>query len=115
MYTDNIMTSLQNVVTTFPEFNYYDYQRVLDVTSGNFNFFGTGSKSTTYQFAKNKYDIGNERTHFTPIWYPDGRYEVKFRFMDLWTPGGMLGGYDSSEITINGDLWKDWTVVKTHR
>ena len=115
MYTDNIMTSLQNVVTTFPEFNYYDYQRVLDVTSGNFSFFGTGSKSTTYQFAKNKYDIGNERTHFTPIWYPDGRYEVKFRFMELWTPGVMLGGYDSSEITINGDLWKDWTVVKTHR
>lgn len=95
----NHLTYVQNTITYFPEFQYKNYWRVLDQTSyGNF------------KFEKNKYSTYNNRTHFTPIWYPDGKYEVYAEVIDLWTPEGMLRMNLSDEVTINGNLFSDWHI-----
>lgn len=57
-------TELQNAVAYFPEFYYNTYWRLLEKTGG------------ALEFRKNKYSTYNNRTHFSPIWYPDGNYKV---------------------------------------
>lgn len=62
-------TALQNAVSYFPEFNYDSFWRLLDRVS-------ISSSSSRLEFQTNEYSTYNRRTHFTPIWYPDGAYTV---------------------------------------
>ncbi len=96
---DNI-TPIQNGVSFFPEFYYKDYFRLLEVTNKN-----------KLEFRSNKYSTFKNRTHFTPIWYPDERYEVYSTIFDAWTPAGMLYKNESDYVEIKGDLWKDWHIA----
>ena len=93
-------TPVQTGVTYFPEFGYQTYWRLLDASiSGN---------STVFQFQKNKFSTYHGRTHFSPIWYPDGPYAPYTVVMDCWTPDGMLTQNECDELTIRGNLWQDW-------
>ena len=76
-------TALQNAVSYFPEFNYDSFWRLLDRVS-------ISSSSSRLEFQTNEYSTYNRRTHFTPIWYPDGAYTVNTWVIDCWTPVGML-------------------------
>lgn len=71
------VTAAQNAVTYFPEFQYLDYWRLLDRTI-------TG-KSSSFEFNNNRYSTYNRRTHFTPIWFPDGAYTPYTWVLDCWT------------------------------
>jgi len=93
------LTYVQNAVAYFPEFDYKTYWRLLDMTS-----------SGNFEFEKNVYSTYNSRTHFTPIYYPDGSYEVYTEIIDLWTPAGMLRMNLSDEVIIDGDLFMDWHI-----
>jgi hypothetical protein len=93
------VTSAQNVVTYFPEFYYETYWRLLDeIGSGEF------------ALRENKYSTFNSRVHFTPLWYPDEKYNVYAEIIDLWTPDGMLRINVADDVSIEGDLYMDWHI-----
>lgn len=96
-------TSLQNAVSYFPEFYYKSYWRLLESTSAN-----------VLEFRKNKYSTYNNRTHFTPVWYPDGTYKVYTWAMDCWTPAGMLSANLTDSLTIRGNVFDDWHISPSH-
>ena len=92
------VTSPQNAVSYFPEFNYGDYWRLLDRNGSNF------------EFKQNPYSTYKNRTHFTPIWFPNGEYRVNTWVIDCWTPDGMLSVNLSDAVNIYGSLWDDWHI-----
>lgn len=97
----NDVTSAQNVITTFSEFKYSKYNRLLDKTISN----GLESR---FEFKQNKYSTYNDRTHFTPIWYPNQlNYIVNAEVIDVWTPVGMLRANLNDRILIDGNLHQD--------
>lgn len=94
------VTQPQNAVSYFPEFRYETYWRLLErMGSGRF------------EFQKNNYSTYKNRTHFTPIWMPDGSYTVNTWVIDGWTPDGMLCANLTDSLTIRGSLWDDWHVA----
>lgn len=99
----NSVTGIQNAVSYFPEFYYEDYWRLLDRT-------GTGFQSQ-FEFSRNPYSTYNNRTHFSPIWMPDGSYKVYTYVLDCWTPDGMLETNLTDSVRISGNLWNDWHIA----
>ena len=97
-------TALQNAVSYLPEFNYESFWRLLDRMS-------ISSSSSRLEFQKNEYSTYNRRTHFTPIWYPDGSYTVNTWVIDCWTPAGMLSVNLTDSLNIRGNLWDDWHIA----
>lgn len=95
-------TELQNAVAYFPEFYYKTYWRLLEYTNG------------ALEFRKNKYSTYNNRTHFTPLWYPDGNYKVYTWAIDCWTPAGMLSANLADSLTIKGNVFDDWHIAPSH-
>jgi hypothetical protein len=94
------VTDAQTAVTYFPEFKYKTYWRLLEQTQ-----FGYNAK---FEFASNKYSTYKRRTHFTPIWFPDGSYTAYTWLIDCWTPAGMLSMNLTDSVNIQGNLWSDW-------
>ncbi len=94
------VTGAQTAVTYFPEFQYQNYWRLLERTSSGY--------SAKFEFARNRYSTYNRRTHFTPIWIPDGSYTPYTYLMDCWTPRGMLSMNLTDSVNISGSLWDDW-------
>lgn len=97
------VTAAQTAVTYFPEFRYQSYWRLLDRTYGGY--------SSQFEFANNRYSTYNRRTHFTPIWMPDGSYTPYTWLIDCWTPQGMLSMNLTDSVIISGNLWSDWHVA----
>ena len=97
------VTAAQNAVTYFPEFGYESYWRLLEAE--------ISGRSTTFQFKANPYSTYNRRTHFTPIWYPDGSYTPYTWLLDCWTPAGMLSMNLTDSVTIRGNLWEEWHIA----
>jgi len=95
-------TDIQNAVTYFPEFGYTRYWRLLEKGPDG------------YEFKKNEYSTYNNRTHFTPVWYPDGTYTAYTWVLDCWTPAGMLSADLTDSITISGNVYDDWHIAKTY-
>lgn len=93
--------STGNSVVTFPEFQYKNYWRLLKKRSG------------VFEFQPNKYSQWEAPVHFTPLWYPDGDYDIYTETIDYWTPGGMLKANISGKILIQGDVYDDWMAVPT--
>lgn len=96
------VTGAQNSVTYFPEFQYKSFWRLLDRSGSSY--------SPTFEFKKNEYSTYNRRTHFTPIWIPDGIYTPYTWLIDCWTPTGMLSMNLTDSVTISGNLWTDWHI-----
>lgn len=96
------ITGLQNVVAYFPEFNYATYWRLLIRLN-------TGL-SSSFEFQKNKYSTYGRPSHFSPVWFPDGRYTTYAECIDAWTPAGMLQINLTDDLTIRGSLYDDWHI-----
>jgi len=96
-------TPPQNAVSYFPEFYYETYWRLLERTRSGYN--------AAFEFRNNHYSTYNRRTHFTPIWMPDGGYQVYTYLLDCWTPDGMLSMNLTGSVQIAGDLWDDWHIA----
>lgn len=97
------VTPAQTAVSYFSEFGYQTYWRLLERTSGGY--------SAVFEFQKNPYSTYNNRTHFVPIWYPDGSYTVYTTLIDCWTPAGMLSQNADRSLTVRGNLWQDWHIA----
>ena len=97
------VTGSQTAVSYFPEFYYRTYWRLLERT--------TSGMEAEYQFKSNEYSTYGRRTHFSPIWMPDGSYTVYTYVMDSWTPDGMLSANLTDSVQISGNLWSDWHIA----
>lgn len=97
------VTPAQNAVTYFPEFQYERFWRLLERMNGGYDM--------AHEFKENGYSTYNRRTHFTPIWYPDGSYTPYTWLLDCWTPAGMLSINLTDSLTIDGNLWSDWHIA----
>ena len=97
------VTPAQNAVTYFPEFGYEHYWRLLERMSSGLDM--------THEFQENPYSTYGRRTHFTPIWYPDGSYTPYTWLIDCWTPVGMLSMTLTDTLNIDGNLWSDWHIA----
>ncbi len=97
------VTGSQTAVSYFPEFYYRTYWRLLERMRSGFE--------AEYQFKSNEYSTYGRRTHFSPIWMPDGSYTVYTYVMDSWTPDGMLSANLTDSVQINGNLWSDWHIA----
>lgn len=71
------ITGAQNVVTYFPEFKYTNYWRLLKRLNTGY--------SSTFEFQKNEYSTYGRPCHFSPVWFPDGRYTTYAECIDAWT------------------------------
>lgn len=100
------VTAAQNAVTYFPEFQYRGFWRLLERMGGGY--------SMTHEFKVNRYSTYGNRTHFTPIWYPDGSYTPYTWLIDCWTPAGMLSMNLTDSLTIRSNLWSDWHIAPQH-
>ena len=105
VYTNqsSAVTAAQNAVTYFPEFAYETYWRLLDPT--------ISGRAASFQFRQNPYSTYARRTHFTPIWFPDGAYTPYTWLLDCWTPAGMLSVNLTDSVTIRGNLWEEWHIA----
>lgn len=96
-------TPPQNAVSYFPEFYYQTYWRLLERMQDGYH--------AEFEFKNNHYSTYNRRTHFTPIWMPDGNYKVYTYLLDCWTPDGMLSVNLTDSVQISEDLWDDWHIA----
>lgn len=96
------ITGVQNVVAYFPEFNYSTYWRLLKRLNTGY--------SSTFEFQKNKYSTYGQSVHFSPVWFPDGRYTTYAECLDSWTPAGMLQINLTDDLTIRDSLFSDWHI-----
>lgn len=96
------ITQVQTCVAYFPEFQYTDYWRLLERTSPGYQ--------AGFQFRANEYSTYHRRTHFSPVWFPDGDYTVYAQVMDAWTPAGMLKVHLHDALTVQDNLFSDWHV-----
>ncbi len=96
------ITGMQNVVAYFPEFNYTTYWRLLKRLNTGY--------SSTFEFQKNKYSTYGQSVHFSPVWFPDGRYTTYTECLDAWTPAGMLQINLTDDLTIRESLFSDWHI-----
>jgi hypothetical protein len=97
------VTGAQTAVSYFPEFGYKTYWRLLELITRGF--------SSRLEFKQNNFSPYNQRVHYSPIWYPDGEYNVYTYLLDAWTPDGMLSMNLTNSVTIQGSLFDDWRVA----
>jgi hypothetical protein len=95
-------TCAQTGVSYFPEFDYKTYWRHLALTASG--------ESSSLAFKPNIYSTYNRCVHFTPLWFPDGKYTTYAYLEDAWTPGGMLSMNLNDYVTIKGNVYQDWHI-----
>ena len=96
------ITGAQNVVAYFPEFDYGEYWRLLKRKNTGY--------SSTFEFQVNPYSTYGRPVHFSPVWYPNGRYTTYVEVLDAWTPAGMLKINLTDTLTVRGSLYDDWHI-----
>ena len=96
-------TQAQTTQMFFPEFEYSTYFRVLDRNVQSYR--------STFQFKENRYSTYKIRSHFTPVWFPDGAYKTYTMVYDAWTPAGMLRVNKTASLNIVGNLFEDWHIA----
>lgn len=95
------VTTPQTALSTFPEFQYKTYLRLLQRTSGGYN--------AKFAFRPNEFSTYRRNVHFTPVWLPDNTdYTVYTQVWDTWTPAGMLSVNLSDYTTIHQSVFDDW-------
>lgn len=113
-YTNGVWECItpQKVKAWFPEFLYQTYNRILELDPQD---------SDSFVFKKNKYsqefhipDNEKSRIHFTPIWYPDREYNVKFEVYDAFTPADHLSMQVEDKLFIHGNMYQDWHMGPTN-
>ena len=96
-------TQAQTTQMFFPEFEYSTYFRVLDRNVQSYR--------STFQFKENRYSTYKSRSHFTPVWFPDGAYKTYTMVYDAWTPAGMLRVNKIASLNLVGNLFEDWHIA----
>lgn len=92
----------------FPEYGYADYacrlQRDEDKLVMEMNPYSMYYGDILYS--------DYSRVHFTPVWYPDGEYNIVVFLYEYWTPAGMLWDYAEYTVHLNGTVYDDWYITR---
>ncbi len=99
----------QNGVVLYPEYGYGLVGSLMEPNGSSGMYLEQNSYSKYYHDARNSL---YSRVHFTPIWYPDGEYNVQVFMFDCWTPVGMLWDCQKYTVHINGTMYDDWYVTR---
>lgn len=101
-------TGYQSGVALLPEYNYTNCGVMLEDVGGVFRMV---KNPDSMHFNDTLYS-DYSRVHFTPIWYPDGEYEIAVFLFDNWTPVGQLWDCKSYIVTISGTIYDDWYITR---
>lgn len=139
-YENKLVTNFDHGVVMFPEYNYrtyfgellkFDTDADLVGRSAESRYMLTANCGSKFYNDKIKRPIGmtdeeyavyaemsqdeKSRVHFTPVWYPDGTYQIVLCMFDAWTPAGQLWFYKTYDIDIKGSIYDTWYVTRTHK
>lgn len=106
---DGLSGGFQNGVVLYPEYSYSTYGSFLE-SDGRGGFYLSKNEYSKY-YSDSRNSIYS-RVHFTPIWYPDGEYNIQVYMFDCWTPVGMLWDCKTYTVRINGTMYDDWYVTR---
>lgn len=78
------------------------------INGGYYGTYATLVKSENGNFILPLNTSTMNNIHYTPVWMPDGGYQVAVYYHDIWTPAGMLSYYDfSNALKLSGDMYDD--------
>lgn len=125
-FKNTLVTNYGRGAVLFPEYDYEKYYGEIICTDDN------DPLSAEYSLISNKYSLYHKdlsesgdaeteelaqdkrsRVHFTPVWYPDGEYEIALCMFDAWTPAGELRLCRTDSLKISGSLYDTWYVTRT--
>lgn len=95
---EDSFTGQQYSYALFPEFSYGfgdGLSRNFENISGILKFWKTDER---------------EDRHYTPLYFPDGKYIFNIVASDSWTPAGMITITANVEIGIDGNVYNDWYI-----
>lgn len=139
-YQNSLVTNYDHGVVMFPEYNYQTYygellqfdtdvdlggrsaeKRFMFTANKDSKFYGdavdrpAGMSDEEYaEYAEMNRDE-KSRVHFTPVWYPDGKYQIVMCMFDAWTPAGELWFYTTYDIEIKGSIYDTWYITRTYK
>ena len=87
-----------------PFTNYADSLEILNGTKGAHN--------SLWQYPISPFSLTGSRLHYTPLWTPDGSYDVMAQSFYAWSPVGQMYDFKSNSVTIEGDMYDRVTVVR---
>jgi hypothetical protein len=102
----------QMVYLFYPEAAYgkspfTNYTDNLEILSGV-----KGAHSSLWRYAVSPFSLTESRLHYTPLWTPDGLYDVMAQSFYAWSPVGQMYDFQSDAVTIEGDMYDRVTVVR---
>jgi subtilase family serine protease len=71
-----------------------------------------GDSIAQWQLAVNPFSAAGSRLHYTPLWFPDGQYTALAQVFYAWSPVGQMFDYETSSVTIDGDMYDRLVVVR---
>ncbi|MDD4683536.1 MAG: CARDB domain-containing protein [Eubacteriales bacterium] len=87
-----------------PFTNYADSLEILNGTKGAHN--------SLWHYPISPFSLTGSRLHYTPLWTPDGSYDVMAQSFYAWSPVGQIYDFKSKSVTIEGDMYDRVTVVR---
>ncbi len=102
------ITGFQSGTALFPEFGYRDY----GVRMEKYGNYLRMSENPNSMYYNDPAHADFSRVHFTPIWYPNGEYEIAVFIYDNWTPVGQLWDCKTYTVSINGTIYDDWYITR---
>lgn len=104
----DMVVPLQFMEVFLPEYYYEEYE----ITAFNDLNENGYKEENIFTLPKNPYSQFEQNCHFTPIWYPDGKYVIGVKLNKCYCPGGELNiCYDDIYININGNAYDDWHIA----
>ena len=104
----DMVVPLQFMEVFLPEYNYEEYE----ITTFNDLDENGYKEENIFTLPKNPYSQFEQNCHFTPIWFPDGKYVIGVKLNKCYCPGGELNiCYDDIYININGNAYDDWHIA----
>lgn len=106
---NDLSGGFQKGVVLYPELGYSSKGSLLEANGTDGMYLEKNMYSRYYR------DVANSqysRVHFTPIWYPDGEYNIQVFMFDCWTPVGMLWDCRKYTVHIDGTMYDDWYVTR---
>lgn len=106
---NDLSGGFQKGVVLYPELGYSRKGSLLEYDGFDSMYLEKNQYSRYYNGAANPQ---YSRVHFTPIWYPDGEYNIQVFMFDCWTPVGMLWDCRKYTVHIDGSMYDDWYVTR---
>lgn len=96
----NAVAKQGNNITYLPEYKYKGYLRLSERV-----------RDLEFTLKKNRFSTFEQRVHFTPLWYPNDKYTMYTRVIDVWTPAGHLYINKNEYMNIKGSVLDDYKAV----